>query len=41
MSVIQGLNQKLEAKAKDEEIDSLRQSVAEFRQMVQSLAMRK
>jgi hypothetical protein len=43
LAAIQGLNQKLEkeAKAKDAEIQSLKQSVAELKQMVQTLAERK
>jgi len=43
LAAIQGLNQKLEAetKAKDAEIEALKQSVAELKQMVQSLAEKK
>jgi hypothetical protein len=43
LAAIQGLNQKLEeeAKAKDAEIAALKQSVAELKQLVQSLAERK
>ena len=43
LAAIQGLNQKLEAdaKAKDAEIESLKQSLAELKQMVQTLAEKK
>ena len=43
LAAIQGLNQKLEneAKAKDAEIDALKQSVAELKQLLQSLAEKK
>jgi len=43
LAAIQGLNEKLEteAKAKDAEIQSLKQSVAELKQLVQSLAEKK
>ena len=43
LAAIQGLNQKLEAdtKSKDAEIETLRQSVAELKEMVQSLAEKK
>jgi hypothetical protein len=43
LAAIQGLNQKLEqqSKEKDTEIQTLKQSVAELKQLVQSLAERK